>query len=471
MAFQTTKKSCSKELARFQARVSIAILGLCLSTLLLFTGCVSSGATAATSNAQGVELFSSGQYDEAISYFQSSLEENPNSAETYYNLGSAYQRKANQTGDLNLLTQAEDAYWTALQTDPAPETIVCCYRGIATSSTARGDSEGAMRTLEEWSDRNPDSIEPKLELAYLLEALERDDEAYQKLEEVAQMAPDDYRAYYKMGVLAEKADNLEDALESTNIAAQLAPSNAELARRVRTLKNQYAAQQREEIEEREEEEQQTETETAVADAPIVTQTARVQSTSAQGETETTPELVLPDDSTSEPLELSPNVNAEPETQDSNDSAAVPNELGFGEIVLYSSADPNSPLVQNDKIKTNRVAANAPRFNGQKSANSVASKDDSDVKWISAASSQQTKVAQTSVNVPQKQSATQTKVKAAPIHNLAETKENVSVQTANEQAGSANSVPAANSSVLVENKKVKTREIGSGMPRIKAGSFF
>ena len=83
---------------------------LCFGALLSASGCVSSGATAASNNARGVEYFTAGDYDNAIARFQASLEENPESAETYYNLGSAFQRKANATGDLNLLTQAEDAY-------------------------------------------------------------------------------------------------------------------------------------------------------------------------------------------------------------------------------------------------------------------------------------------------------------------------------------------------------------------------
>ena len=104
--------------------IAIAVGAIALAAITLVTsGCATSN-TAAAHNAQGVERFTSGQYDDAIALFQASLEENPDSAETYYNLGSAYQRKAAQTGDLKLLDQAEDAYWTALDLNPAPETIV-----------------------------------------------------------------------------------------------------------------------------------------------------------------------------------------------------------------------------------------------------------------------------------------------------------------------------------------------------------
>ncbi|MBR5757782.1 MAG: tetratricopeptide repeat protein, partial [Thermoguttaceae bacterium] len=269
--------------ARASRLALAAALALCLVGLSCASGCVSSNATAASNNAQGVEYFTAGDYDNAIARFQDSLEENPESAETYYNLGSAFQRKANETGDLNLLTKAEDAYWTALQMNPAPETIVCCYRGIATSATARGDSAGAMQTLEEWRDRNPDSIEPRLEIAYLLEAQERDDDAYDALKEIAEMAPNDYRAFYKMGVLSERAGDLDDAIEQTNAAALLT-SKSEIAQRARSLEAQYAAKQRKQEKEGGVEPPSTESTLAVGPIPA-SQTTRVQSTSAQAESE------------------------------------------------------------------------------------------------------------------------------------------------------------------------------------------
>ena len=179
-----------------------ALLGLgVVAPTFVATGCSSPTGLVASRNARGVELYATGDYDRAIAVFQETLAENPENAETLYNLGAAYQRKALATGDYALLTQAENAYWAALERDAAPETIVCCYRGLATSASTRGDAATALQTLEDWRDRNPESIEPKLEIAYFLEAQERDDEAYAVLEEVAEAAPNDYRAFYKMGVL------------------------------------------------------------------------------------------------------------------------------------------------------------------------------------------------------------------------------------------------------------------------------
>ena len=419
---------------------SIAAAACCLAALLCSAGCVSSGATAASSNAQGVEYFSEGQYDKAIAYFQESIEENPESAETYYNLGSAYQRKANQTGDLNLLTQAEDAYWHALQLEPAPETIVCCYRGIATSSTARGDSAGAMRTLEEWRDRNPDSIEPKLEIAYLLEAQDRDDDAYDALQAITEIAPNDYRAYYKMGTLSERAGDLDDAVEQTNVAAQLAPSNSEVLHRAQSLESQYAAKQRRLEREQEKEESEANSEPTLADnTEVVTQTAHVPATSAEFET---PQLVLPaDDAPAQPA-------AQPQIQPQTQPAAAPTaapvqtsqapQLGFGEVVVYSEGRAVEPYAVASRPASVSNSSGAKFVRKENDSRRVVT--DGDVKWISSAVAQANEsISQTSATIARKSQEAADKATAAArdLSNAANQAANAASETAQNVANAAN----------------------------------
>ncbi len=414
---------------------SIAAAACCLTALLCSAGCVSSGATAASSNAQGVEYFSEGQYDKAIAYFQESIEENPESAETYYNLGSAYQRKANQTGDLNLLTQAEDAYWRALQLDPAPETIVCCYRGIATSSTARGDSAGAMRTLEEWRDRNPDSIEPKLEIAYLLEAQDRDDDAYDALQAITEIAPNDYRAYYKMGTLSERAGDLDDAVEQTNVAAQLAPSNSEVLHRAQSLESQYAAKQRKLEREQEKEESEANSAPTLADnTEVITQTAHVPATSAEFET---PQLVLPaDDAPAQPA-------AQPQTQPETPTAAPTQtsqapQLGFGEVVVYSGGRAVEPYAVASRPAAVSNSSGAKFVRKENDSRRVVT--DGDVKWISSAVAQANEsISQTSATIARKSQEAADKATAAArnLSNAANQAADAASETAQNVANAAN----------------------------------
>lgn len=433
-----------------------APLMLCFGALLSASGCVSSGATAASNNARGVEYFTAGDYDNAIARFQASLEENPESAETYYNLGSAFQRKANATGDLNLLTQAEDAYWTALQMNPAPETIVCCYRGIATSATTRGDASGAMRTLEEWRDRNPDSIEPRLEIAYLLEAQERDDDAYDALQEIAEMAPNDYRAYYKMGVLSERAGDLDSAVEHTSAAAQLT-SNSNVALRARTLAAQYAAKEREQGIDGVDSSSAAESALAVETFPAA-QTARVQSTSAQAESEPVPELVLPPDEAPQPVET-------PSADEPAPSAS--NSLGFGEVVVLSRSTPSGELVQNlPSADASSKRSDTTRF-VQSAGASRSSSDDSNVKWISAASTQESNIAQTSANVSQ---GTSESASAPAQEQKSETPQTTSEEQS-ARTSDAVAEPVQKAPDNLSKPQKRRTEMGSGFPNMKAGSFF
>lgn len=477
-------------------------LAVALGVLTVLTaGCASQLSTASARNAQGVESFSSGRYDDAITLFQESLESNPENAETYYNLASAYQRKAAESGDTVLLGQAEDAYWTALEHDPKPETIVCCYRGLATSAMARGDFNGALQTLEAWRDRNPDSIEPKLEIAYLMEAQQKDEQAYDILKEVAAEAPDDYRAYYKMGVLSERAGDLEDAIENANVAYKLNPTDSTVAQRVNSIEAQVAARQRKG-------EEAPEVETALAKAefadPAATvetaapqttpvQTTPVQTTSAHAQENETapqqpqpqpqqqPEMVLPTNGNEQPNGIpTSNLLRAPATKmqslASEPATKSSENLGFGNAVAFGSNE-----------STSSSATTSAETNRRKN-------DDSDVKWITSSNAERVRrqIAQTSATTPAATtgfnnvvsdgtgSASQKLPNKTVTTAQFVTPAFAAAQASPAAAASPNvqetSVPAAQTQAAPESVKPSEEdkpraELNSGPPRLSAGSFF
>ena len=475
--------------------VESALLALTVGTItLLAVGCAASTSSATARNAAGVECFSAGRYDDAIAYFQESLDENPSNAEAYYNLASAYQRKATETGDTVLLGQAEDAYWTALENNPNSETIVCCYRGLATSAMARGDGAGALQTLEAWRDRNPDSIEPKLEIAYLLEAQQKDSEAYDVLKQVAAEAPNDYRAFYKMGVLAERAGDLTDAMENAETAHKLNPSDAIVSQRMNSLEAQYAAKQRNE--------KATDQNTALAKAEFSTpaaaealpvQTAPVQTTSAKAqESDDAPpaELVLPDEQPVPTTNFRPIPTIDSRVSQNNQIQSAPKSdvaLGFGAPVA-SGGQTTTPASANRRATRER--------------------DDSDVKWISSSNADRVRqqIAQTSATAPQDVSnasgfavvssdgtgsasqrlpnktitTAQFETPAFAV-NAVNADQNAASATTTEQPASAAATAEAPKVALASpsqappaktNEPVKPRaELHSGPPRVSAGSFF
>ncbi len=456
-----------------------ALLGLgIVAPTLVAPGCASPSGLVASRNAQGVELYANGDYDRAIAVFQDALAENPENAETLYNLGAAYQRKALATGDYALLTQAENAYWAALERDAAPETIVCCYRGLATSATTRGDAAGALQTLEDWRDRNPESIEPKLEIAYLLEAQERDDDAYAVLEEVAAAAPNDYRAFYKMGVLQERAGNVQEALDKTTIAGRLNPTDAALAQKATELRatlEQNAAKA---------------TETADEVANLESETTLVAPTAATDEADdgpidapTLPEPTFFDDATQTD-------DVGPGTDDSTANATQ--TLDADEVVLFARPDVDETLAANSTQTKNAstVVAAAPR---RKIV------DDGNVKWI-APTAAASEVAANSSPASDSADATVKNVKAGSIaasrlsdgsgdatavaqseqkaqntQNLKETqnKEATRVAQNTQNAPATQTRPVAKvAQTPPPSKRVKKRtELNAEPPTLRAGSFF
>ncbi len=433
-----------------------ALLGLgVVAPTFVATGCSSPTGLVASRNARGVELYATGDYDRAIAVFQETLAENPENAETLYNLGAAYQRKALATGDYALLTQAENAYWAALERDAAPETIVCCYRGLATSASTRGDAATALRTLEDWRDRNPESIEPKLEIAYFLEAQERDDEAYAVLEEVAEAAPNDYRAFYKMGVLQERAGNVQEALDKTTIAGRLNPTDAALAKKATELRAAL--------------EQSAEKATKTADeiADLESETTLVAPTAATDETDdvetdapTLPSPTFFDDAT--------------QTDDASDASTTnaPQTLGADEVVLFARPDVDETLAANKTETASTAVAAAPR---RKIV------DEGNVKWIAPAVASE--VADATAKTAKTGDASRLSDGSGDAAAVAQKKQNAQNDEEKETTQVAQNAQATQTPTVAKvaqlpptsaapQKRVKKRtELNAEPPTLRAGSFF
>ncbi|MDO5554065.1 MAG: tetratricopeptide repeat protein [Planctomycetia bacterium] len=214
--------------------LAVIIIGLVSILTGMLTGCHSLNGSS-LKNSEGVACYGQGQYDQALPYFQEAIRLDPNNAEAYYNVASTYQRQAALHGQPSLLTQAESYYRACLDRNPSPETTVCCYRGLATSMSQRNQGDAALALLKDWESRNPNSVEPKLELAYLLEAQSKYSDALALLQQSANLAPADYRVYYKTGVLQQKLGNEETALAQYLMAARLAPADQEIANRITVL--------------------------------------------------------------------------------------------------------------------------------------------------------------------------------------------------------------------------------------------
>ncbi len=208
-----------------------------LFTLPLLNACKTfDGSTA--KNAEGVVYYQQGQYEQALQTFNDAIRINPNNAEAYYNLASTYQKQGMTTHQTSLLAQAENYYRACLDHNPPPETTICCYRGIAALMNERNRGSEALELLQGWESRNQNALDPKLEIAYLLEAQGKNQEALAALQKAGTMAPNDYRIYYKSGVIQQKLGNNQAALDQLLMAGRLQPSDTEIANRITRLRSQ-----------------------------------------------------------------------------------------------------------------------------------------------------------------------------------------------------------------------------------------
>ena len=193
-------------------------------------------------NTEGISYYSNGEYDQAMQSFQTAMRLNPDDSEIYYNIASTYQQQANRYNQPALLTEAEKYYRICLEKKPTPETTVCCYRGLATTLNQRGANSEALDVLRAWEQSNPTSVEPKLEIAYLLEAQGAHQEAADALEKITAYAQNDYRGFYKLGLVREKLGQDAQALTNLQTASRLNPTDRQISEKMTTLESKLRAQ-------------------------------------------------------------------------------------------------------------------------------------------------------------------------------------------------------------------------------------
>ncbi|HLA86243.1 MAG TPA: tetratricopeptide repeat protein [Thermoguttaceae bacterium] len=171
--------------------------------------CGCGGLAARGLNAEGVRKFERAQYEQSLAQFQQAVQNDPNSADAYYNLGAVYHRM----GTLNCrppdLEQAERYYNQCLDHDADHAE---CYRGLSVLLAEQGRTEEAFRLLEGWADRRGDLAEPKIELARLREETGNLAAAKERLVEALAIDPNHPRALSALGNLQEKAGEQSQAL-------------------------------------------------------------------------------------------------------------------------------------------------------------------------------------------------------------------------------------------------------------------
>lgn len=174
---------------------------------LLLTGC--SGFSSQGTNAEGVRLFDQARYPEAVQQFQRAVEADPSAADGYYNLAAVYHRMATTSRSATDLSQAERYYYLCLDRDPNHRD---CYRGLAVLLCQQNRGEEAVRLLQNWSDRVPNSAEPKIELARLSEEFGDRAAATQHLADALLCDANNSRALAALGRIREQSGDYAQAM-------------------------------------------------------------------------------------------------------------------------------------------------------------------------------------------------------------------------------------------------------------------
>jgi len=203
-----------------------------LTGLVLWSGCGSFASQGI--NAEGVRLFDQTRYEEAMQQFQRAIENDPTSADGYYNLAATYHRVGTLGKQAADLTQAERYYYLCLDRNPDHAE---CYRGLAVLLVEQGRAEEAFRLLQGWADRRPNSPEPNIEIARLREEFGDREGAKQHLADALLVESSNARALAAMGRLREQDGDQGRALANYQQSLTANRFQPEVAARVATLQS------------------------------------------------------------------------------------------------------------------------------------------------------------------------------------------------------------------------------------------
>ena len=197
--------------------------------LLVCLGC---NLQANRQNLDGRRCFEMGAYNQALQSFQMALQSDPSNANAHYNIGRTLHHLAKSSNNTQQLQQAETAYRTALRMDPMhPQ----AHRGLAVLLAENKRTNEAFASLNTWSQIQPFSAEPKIELARLYTEFGDKSAAIQVLSDALVIDNDNDRALRAIGALREEAGEIRQAVYDYQRSLQLNPMQPELATRLAQL--------------------------------------------------------------------------------------------------------------------------------------------------------------------------------------------------------------------------------------------
>ena len=194
---------------------------------LIFTiGC---NLPATRQNLDGRRSFELGNYQGALHSFQLALQTNPSNADAHYNVGRTLHHIGKAARNDQQLAQAEQAYRTALGLNPSHQPA---YRGLSVLLAENKRTPEAFALLRHWGVMQPQSAEPKIELARLYVDQGNRQTATQVLSDALLLDNDNDRALRALGTLREESGDLRQAAHDYQRSLQINPMQPDLANRL-----------------------------------------------------------------------------------------------------------------------------------------------------------------------------------------------------------------------------------------------
>ncbi|MFV1964781.1 MAG: tetratricopeptide repeat protein [Pirellulaceae bacterium] len=184
------------------------------------------------SNLQGVRLYQQGQFGPALQQFQQAVSADPTNADAYYNMAATLHKMGSQSGDRDLLDQAETLYNQCLD---AHEDHTDCRRGLAVLLVETGRPDSAFKLLKNWIAANPDSADARIELARLYEEFGDLETAKLHLNQAVMSDQHNHRAWAALGQIRERLGDYDQALTNYQRSWDLNTFQPGVADRIATL--------------------------------------------------------------------------------------------------------------------------------------------------------------------------------------------------------------------------------------------
>lgn len=210
-----------------------------LVTFLLVAGSCGCRFSSMGQNTVGVQLYQQGRYAEALQQFQAAQSNDPSNSDTYYNLASVYHKMGVAQKDAKMIEQAESLYHQCLDIQP---NHVDCHRSLAVLLAESSRPDAALRLLKNWSNKNPQMPDPRIELARLHQEMGQSKVAEQYLDEALAMNPNDSRVWAHRGQMREASGDLNQALYNYQQSLAINAVQPELYQKVAALNVRIAQQ-------------------------------------------------------------------------------------------------------------------------------------------------------------------------------------------------------------------------------------